>query len=94
MKLVVSPALMENLSQLMMAPLLLVTVRTLPAWLKLAAPLTTTGFTGLDRTGAAMKHAATAATPRRTGVESREGCLREGGWWLMANSKDGTAARK
>ena len=51
-KCVVSPAWMENFCQLMMAPGLLVTVRTLPAWLKLVAPLTTVGFSGLDRAGA------------------------------------------
>jgi hypothetical protein len=77
-KCVVSPAPMLNCCQLMMAPLLLVTVRTLPAWLKVAVPFTTVGFTGFDSTGPAIKQAATAATPRRTGVLKRNSALREG----------------
>ena len=75
-KCVVSPALIENLSQLMMAPLLLATVKTLAVWLKLAVPLTTVGFTGLACAWAEMKHAATAAAPRRTEVDRRREDLR------------------
>ena len=52
MKRVVSPLSMENLSQLMMVPLLLVMLSTLPSRLKVAAPFVTTGLMGLAQAGA------------------------------------------
>ena len=53
-KLVISLAPIEKLCQLMTAPGLLVIVRVLPAALKVAWPLTTTGATGLAMTVLAM----------------------------------------
>jgi hypothetical protein len=70
-KWVVSPARIENFSQLIMAPGLFVTVSTLPAWVNAAVPLTTLGFNGFGCAGDAIKQAATAATHRRTGVARR-----------------------
>ena len=61
LKRVVSFAPMEKLFQLMMVPLVLLTVSRLPAWLKLALPLTTWGPVGLDQAGALTKQAAIAA---------------------------------
>src|SRR5487761_2759402 len=55
LKRVVSFAAMEKLFQLMMAPLVFLTVNRFPAWLKLAAPLTTWGPTGLAHAGAVLK---------------------------------------
>ena len=55
MKRVVSPAPMEKLFQLMMAPLLLVTLSTLPLWAKVAEPLTTVGANGSADTVAAKQ---------------------------------------
>jgi hypothetical protein len=52
---------MENLFQLIIAPLLLVTVRTLPLWAKLALPLATTGSVG-NAWEFEAKQAATART--------------------------------
>ena len=60
MKRVVSFAAMEKLFQLMMVPLVLLTVSRLPAWLKLALPLTTCGPVGLDQAGALTKQEAIA----------------------------------
>jgi hypothetical protein len=73
-KCVVSPAWMENVRQLMMAPGLLVTVRTLPTWFDVTVPLVTEAICPFDSTGALMKHAATAATPSRTDAGNREAC--------------------
>src|SRR5487761_2778259 len=65
LKRVVSFAPIEKLFQLMMVPLVLVTVSRLPAWLKLALPLTTCGALGLDQAGAETKQAEIAAAIRR-----------------------------
>ena len=66
-KRVVCPAPMLNCCQLMIAPLLLVTVRTLPTWLMRAEPLTTWAPTGSVWASKSTdaKQAATARQDRR-----------------------------
>src|SRR5471030_2269232 len=62
---------MEKVFQLMMAPLLLVTVSRLPAWAKVALPLTIWGAVGLDQAGAEAKQVEMAATIRRLRAKNR-----------------------
>ena len=64
-KRVVWPAPMLNCCQLMMAPLLLVTVRTLPACTMAAVPLTTCAPTGRAKASAEAKQAAIARHDKR-----------------------------
>ena len=70
MKRTLSFAPTENVVQLTMAPLPLVTVSALPFWEKLALPLATTGKVGSANTGENGKHprkaTATARTTSRT----------------------------
>jgi hypothetical protein len=63
---------MEKVFQLMMAPLLLVTVNTLPACAMLALPLTTWGPVGLAQAGAVLKQAEIATTIKRLRAENAE----------------------
>src|SRR5450830_849367 len=64
LKRVVSFAPIEKVFQLMMAPLLLLTVSSLPACAMLALPLTAWGPVGLDHAGAEVKQAEIATTIR------------------------------
>ena len=67
---VVSPAPMENVFQLMMAPLLFVTVSRPPFCAKAAVPLTTCGAVGFAQVDSEAKQAAIATAIRRLRLDN------------------------